>query len=343
MAAVNIATGTRLLSYREAIREALALELERDPNVFIMGEDIGDHGGVFKVTDGLKARFGPRRVLDTPISEAAFVGAAIGAAMVGKRPVVELMFMDFALVAADQLFNQAAKMRFLSGDQFRVPLTIRTQQGVGNGTAAQHSQSFEALFMHIPGFAVALPSTPADAKGLLASAIRMDDPAIVIEHKALYATKGDVPEGEYLVPFGQAAVRRSGGDVTIVSWSRSVQVCLAAADRLAERGVEAEVIDLRTLVPLDETSIIDSVSRTGALVVVHEGHRNAGAGAEVTARITENAWSALRSPVRRVAGLDMPVPYASSLEAAWLPSPDEVVAAAMATQEPGSTGERETK
>lgn len=340
---MNIATGTRLLSYREAIREALALELERDPDVFILGEDIGDHGGVFKVTDGLKARFGPRRVLDTPISEAAFVGAAIGAAMVGKRPVVELMFMDFALVAADQLFNQAAKMRFLSGDQFRVPLTIRTQQGVGNGTAAQHSQSFEALFMHIPGFAVALPSTPADAKGLLASAIRMDDPAIVIEHKALYATKGDVPEGEHLVPFGQAAVRRSGDDVTIVSWSRSVQVCLAAADQLAERGVEAEVIDLRTLVPLDETSVIDSVSRTGALVVVHEGHRNAGAGAEVAARMTEKAWSALRSPVRRVAGLDMPVPYASSLEAAWLPSPDEVVAAAMATQEPGRAGERETK
>jgi pyruvate dehydrogenase E1 component beta subunit len=343
VAAVNIATGTRLLNYREAIREALALELERDPDVFILGEDIGDHGGVFKVTDGLKARFGPRRVLDTPISEAAFVGTAIGAAMVGKRPVVELMFMDFALVAADQLFNQAAKMRFLSGDQFRVPITIRTQQGVGNGTAAQHSQSFEALFMHIPGFAVALPSTPADAKGLLTSAIRMDDPAIVIEHKALYATKGDVPEGEYLVPFGQAAVRRSGGDVTIVSWSRSVQVCLAAADRLAERGVEAEVMDLRTLVPLDETSVIDSVSRTGALVVVHEGHRNAGVGAEVAARITENAWSALRSPVRRVAGLDMPVPYASSLEAAWLPSPDEVVAAAMATQEPGRAGERETK
>lgn len=340
---MNIATGIRLLSYREAIREALALELERDPDVFILGEDIGDHGGVFKVTDGLKARFGPRRVLDTPISEAAFVGTAIGAAMVGKRPVVELMFMDFALVAADQLFNQAAKMRFLSGDQFRVPITIRTQQGVGNGTAAQHSQSFEALFMHIPGFAVALPSTPADAKGLLTSAIRMDDPAIVIEHKALYATKGDVPEGEYLVPFGRAAVRRSGGDVTIVSWSRSVQVCLAAADRLAERGVEAEVMDLRTLVPLDETSVIDSVSRTGALVVVHEGHRNAGVGAEVAARITENAWSALRSPVRRVAGLDMPVPYASSLEAAWLPSPDEVVAAAMATQEPGRAGERETK
>jgi pyruvate/2-oxoglutarate/acetoin dehydrogenase E1 component len=329
--APNPPTASRLLSYREAIREALAGELTRDPDVFIMGEDIGDYGGVFKVTDGLKARFGPQRVLDTPISEAAIVGAAIGAAMVGKRPVVELMFMDFALVAADQLFNQAAKMRYLSGDQFRVPLTIRTQQGVGNGTAAQHSQSFEALFMHIPGFAVALPSTPADAKGLLASAIRMDDPAVLIEHKALYATKGEVPEGEHLVPFGQAAVRRSGTDVTIVSWSRTMQVCLAAADRLAERGVEAEVIDLRTLVPLDETTVLDSVSRTGALVVVHEGHRNAGAGAEVAARISEKAWGELRTPVRRVAGLDMPVPYASTLETAWLPGTDDVVAAALAT------------
>ncbi|HYN69683.1 MAG TPA: alpha-ketoacid dehydrogenase subunit beta [Candidatus Eisenbacteria bacterium] len=315
---------SRVLTYREAVREALSLELENDPDVFVMGEDIGQYGGVFKVTDGLLARFGPLRILDTPISEAAFVGAAVGAAMTGKRPVVELMFMDFALVAADQLLNQAAKMQFLSGDQFRVPLTIRTQQGVGSGTAAQHSQSLEALFMHLPGFAVALPSSPADAKGLLASAIRADHPTIVIEHKALYGTKGEVPEGIYRTPFGQAALRRPGSDVTIASYSRTVHVALAAAETLAAEGIEAEVIDLRTLVPLDYDTVLDSVGRTGRLVVAHEGHRNAGAGAEIAARVSELAWHALRAPVRRVCGLDIPVPYAAPLEAAWLPSSEAI-------------------
>lgn len=318
----------RILTYREAVREALALELERDPDVFIMGEDIGEYGGVFKVTEGLLARFGPQRVLDTPISEAAIVGAAVGAAMSGKRPVVELMFMDFALVAADQLLNQAAKMQFLSGDQFRVPLTIRTQQGVGSGTAAQHSQSLEAFFMHIPGFAVALPSTPADAKGLLESAIRADQPTIVIEHKALYGTKGEVPEGAYLTPFGQAIVRRPGTDLTIASYSRTVHVALAAAEALATEGIEAEVIDLRTLVPLDYDTLLESVARTGRLVVAHEGHRNAGAGAEIAARVSELAWGDLRVPVRRVCGLDIPVPYAAPLEAAWLPSAEAISTAA---------------
>ena len=316
----------RVLTYREAIREALALELENDPDVFLMGEDIGEYGGVFKVTDGLLARFGPLRVLDTPISEAAFVGAAVGAAMTGKRPVVELMFMDFALVAADQLLNQAAKMQFLSGDQFRVPLTIRTQQGVGSGTAAQHSQSLEALFMHLPGFAVALPSTPADAKGLLASAIRSEDPTIVIEHKALYGTKGEVPEGVYRTPFGQAAIRRPGSDLTIATYSRTVHDALAAAKTLAAEGIEAEVIDLRTLVPLDYDTVLDSVGRTGRLVVAHEGHRNAGAGAEIAARVSELAWHELRVPIRRVCGLDIPVPYAAPLEAAWLPSAEAIAA-----------------
>ena len=314
----------RTLTYREALREALALELQHDPDVFVMGEDIGQYGGVFKVTDGLLDRFGPDRVLDMPISEAGFVGAAVGAAMVGKRPVVELMFMDFAFVASDQLFNQAAKMQFLSGDQFRVPLTIRTQQGVGNGTAAQHSQSLEALFMHIPGFAVAVPSTPADAKGLLASAIRADHPAIVIEHKALYATKGEVPEGRYHTPFGQASVRRHGSDATIASYSRTVHVALAAADALASDGIETDVIDLRTLVPLDYDTILESVGRTGRLVVAHEGHRNAGAGAEIATRVAELAWRDLRTPIRRVCGLDIPVPYAAPLESAWLPSSEDI-------------------
>jgi pyruvate/2-oxoglutarate/acetoin dehydrogenase E1 component len=320
----------RVLSYREAVREALRLELRDDPDVFVLGEDIGQYGGVFKVTDGLLAEFGPERILDMPISEAGFVGAAIGAAMVGKRPVVELMFMDFALVAADQLLNQAAKMRYMSGDQFRVPLTIRTQQGVGSGTAAQHSQSLEAFFMHIPGFAVAVPSTPADAKGLLAAAIRSDDPAIVIEHKALYGTRGEVPAGVHRTAFGQAAIRRPGSDVTILSYSRTVQVALAAAAILATESIQAEVIDLRTLVPLDYDTVLDSVARTGHLLIAHEGHRNAGAGAEIAARVGELAWSDLRGPVRRVCGLDIPVPYAAPLEAAWLPSADDIAGAVRA-------------
>jgi acetoin:2,6-dichlorophenolindophenol oxidoreductase subunit beta len=325
----------RTLTYREAVREALWLELENDPDVFLMGEDIGQYGGVFKVTAGLLDRFGPDRILDTPISEAAFVGAAVGAAMVGKRPVVELMFMDFAFVAADQLLNQAAKMQFISGDQFRVPLTIRTQQGVGSGTAAQHSQSLEALFMHIPGFSVAVPSTPADAKGLLASAIRSDHPAIVIEHKALYGIKGEVAEGLYRTPFGQATIRRPGSDVTIASYSRTVHVAIAAADVLASEGIETEVIDLRTLVPLDYDTILDSVGRTGRLVVAHEGHRNVGPGAEIAARVAELAWRELRAPIRRVCGLDIPVPYAAPLEAAWLPSAEDI--ASVVRETVGST------
>ena len=251
--------------------------------------------------------------------------------MVGKRPIVELMFMDFAFVAADQLLNQAAKMQFLSGDQFRVPLTIRTQQGVGSGTAAQHSQSLEALFMHIPGFSVAVPSTPADAKGLLASAIRSDHPAIVIEHKALYGIKGEVADGLFRTPFGQAAIRRPGSDVTIASYSRTVHVALAAAEVLASEGIEAEVIDLRTLVPLDYDTILDSVGRTGRLVVAHEGHRNVGPGAEIAARVGELAWRELRAPIRRVCGLDIPVPYAAPLEAAWLPSAEDIASAVRET------------
>jgi pyruvate/2-oxoglutarate/acetoin dehydrogenase E1 component len=318
---------TTTATYRDAVRDALAIELERDDDVLLMGEDIGDYGGVFKVTTGLIDRFGPARVVETPIAEAGFVGAAIGAAMYGKRPVVELMFMDFALVAADQLLNQAAKMRYVSGDDWRVPLTIRTQQGVGTGTAAQHSQCLEAIFAHLPGFAVALPSTPADAKGLLATAIRSDDPVIVIEHKALYGTKGEVPSGEHLVPFGQAVVRVPGDDVTIVSYSRSMRTALDAAEALAGEGVSAEVIDLRTVVPLDVDTVVESVKRTGRLVIVHEGHRRAGIGAEIAATLGERCWDVFEGPVKRVCGLDIPVPYAAELEAAWLPRVEDVVVA----------------
>jgi pyruvate/2-oxoglutarate/acetoin dehydrogenase E1 component len=315
---------TALMTYREALRDALAFELERDDDVLLMGEDIGEYGGVFKVTLGLIDRFGPDRVVQTPIAEAGFVGAAVGAAMYGKRPVVELMFMDFALVAADQLLNQAAKQRFLSGDEWRVPLTIRTQQGVGTGTAAQHSQCLEAFFAHVPGFAVALPATPADAKGLLATAIRSDDPCMVIEHKALYGIKDEVPVGEHLVPFGQAAVRRHGSDVTVVSYSRTVRTALEAADAVAARGIDCEVIDLRTVAPLDFTTVAESVGRTGRLVIVHEGHRRVGIGAEVAAEIGERCWDLLEAPILRVCGLDIPVPYAASLEERWLPQAGDV-------------------
>jgi pyruvate dehydrogenase E1 component beta subunit len=321
-------TSRRTLTFRDAVREALELELARDPRTFLMGEDIGAYGGVYKVTAGLLERFGPNRVIDTPIAEAGFVGTAIGAALAGKRPIVEIMFMDFVLVAADQLLNQAAKLRFLSGDAVRLPLTVRTQHGVGAGTGAQHSQCFEAFFAHIPGFAVAVPAFPADAKGLLAAAVRMDDPCLVVEHKALYPTKGEVPEGEYVVPFGQARIVEAGDDVTIVAYGRAVHTALAAAALLRDRdGVAAEVVDLRTIVPLDMETVLGSVRRTGRLVVVHEAHRNVGVGAELAARVAELAWGDLRAPVRRVAGLDMPVPYAQPLEAAWLPQPEEVAAA----------------
>lgn len=316
---------TREMTYRDAVKEALAQAMRDNPDVVLLGEDIGDYGGVFKVTEGLISEFGPDRVVDTPIAEAGFVGAAIGAAMCGKHPVVELMFMDFALVAADQLLNQAAKMRYLSGDDWQVPLTIRTQQGVGSGTAAQHSQSFEALFAHIPGFAVALPSTPADAKGLLTTAIRSSDPCMVIEHKALYGMKGEVPEGEFAIPFGQAAVRRSGDDLTIVSYSRSVRTALESADLLASEGIEADVIDLRTVAPIDWETVASSVERTGRLVIVHEGHRRVGVGAEVAAEIANRCWDSLEAPIARVCGLDAPVAYAETLEQAWLPQAADVV------------------
>lgn len=319
-------TATRILTYREALNEALALELERDPDVFLIGEDIGDYGGVFKVTQGLLSRFGPERVRETPIAEAGFVGAAIGAAMRGKRPVAELMFMDFALVAADQLFNQAAKLRYLSADRLRIPLTIRTQQGVMGG-GPQHSQSFEALFSHLPGFAVVLPATPGDAKGLLLEAIRSDDPVVVIEHRTLYSTKGEVPAGDTTVPFGRAMIRRAGADVTIVSYSRGVHIALEAATALATEGIECEVIDLRTLVPLDWDTVIGSVTKTGRLAVVHETHRFMGPAAEIVCGVAERAWDVLEAQPQRICGLDMPVPYAAPLERAWLPQPENVAAA----------------
>jgi len=315
---------SREATYAVAIAEAIAIEMERDPSVFLVGEEVGEFGGVFTTSRGLIERFGPERVRDTPIAEAGFSGVAIGAAIAGMRPIVEIMFSDFLFVAADQLLNQAAKLRFMSGGTLKMPLTVRTTIGVTGG-GPQHSQSLEAVFAHLPGFAVALPSTPADAKGLLASAIRMDEPTIVFEHRGLLFTKGDVPKNEHLVPFGHAAIRRVGRDVTLVAYSRAVSYALAAAETLALSGIEAEVIDLRTIVPLDLETVTASAVRTGYVVVVHESHRNVGVGAEIAASVSEAAWGSLRAPVQRVCGLDIPVPFAQTLEGAWIPGPERIV------------------
>ncbi|MGH7490393.1 MAG: alpha-ketoacid dehydrogenase subunit beta, partial [bacterium] len=276
-------------TYLEAIREGIGEEMERDPNVFLMGEDIGHHGGVFRVTKDLIDEFGAERVRDTPISESSFVGLGIGAAMAGLRPVVELLFMDFALVAADQIINQAAKLRYMSGGTVSIPMVVRAQQGGGRGNGAQHSQSFESWLAQVPGLIIVAPSTPADAKGLLKSSIRAGNPVIFIEHKLLYNTKGDVPESDYSIPIGKAEVKRDGRDITIVSYSRMLLFALEAAETLSQKGIEAEVIDLRTIEPLDMDTILESVKGTGRLLVVHESHSNCGLGAEIVARAYEQA------------------------------------------------------
>lgn len=320
----------RELTYAQALREALTEEMERDSNVILMGEDIGSYGGVFRVTEGLFSKFGPKRVKDTPISEAGFVGMAVGMAMTGKRPVAELMFMDFALVCADQLWNQAAKAHSMSGGRVNVPLVIRTQQGGGRGNAAQHSQSFESLFTHVPGMKVALPATPADAKGMLKSALRDDNPVMFIEHKGLYVTKGMVPDGEYTIPLGKADVKRAGTDMTIVSYSRQLLFALAAAETLQkEHGINAEVIDLRSTVPMDMATIITSLKKTHRLLVTHESHASCGVGAEVAMRVMEQAFFELDAPIVRVAGLDVPIHCAKPLEDVVLPQEGAIVQGAL--------------
>lgn len=304
--------------YREALNAALHEEMARDSSVFLMGEDLRDPwGGTFKVTEGLSTTFGDDRVLNTPISENTIVGTALGAALAGQRPVLELMFLDFVLLALDQLGNQAAKIRYMTGGQVRVPLVARLPGGGYLSASAQHSQSLEALLAHTPGLLVAAPATPADAKALLKTAIRLDDPVCFIEHKALYPVRGDVPEGEHLLQFGEANMARRGDDVTIVAWSQMVSMSLTAAERMAEAGVEAEVIDIRTLVPLDEDVILGSVERTGRLLVVQEAPRRAGYGAEIAAMVAEHLPG---TAMARVAGADTPIPMAPSLERVVLPS-----------------------
>ncbi|HVR88108.1 MAG TPA: alpha-ketoacid dehydrogenase subunit beta [Candidatus Limnocylindria bacterium] len=319
----------RELFYAEALKEALRQEMQRDPRVLVMGEDIAEHGGAFQVTAGLLAEFGPTRIRQTPISEIGIVGTGVGAALTGLRPVVELMYIDFSGLAMDQIVNQAAQNRFMFGGQARVPLVVRTQGGSGRGNAAQHSKSLEAWFTHVAGLKVVMPATPADAKGLLTAAIRDDDPVMFIEHKLLYRTKGAVPEGEHIVPLGKADVKRAGTDLTIVTWSREVLFALEAAVTLAEQGVSAEVVDLRSLVPLDKVTILASVRKTRRVLVVHEAIKRGGYGAEILSIVAEEAFDDLDAPPKRLAGLETPIPYAQHLEKGVVPQAQDIVRAAL--------------
>jgi len=324
------------MKYREALRAALQEEMERDETVFCVGEGIGERGGSYKVTEGLLAQFGPSRVMDTPLSEAGFVGLGTGAAIAGRRPVVEMLFIDFLGLAMDQVVNQAAKYRFMSGGEGRVPLVIRTQGGAGNSLAGQHSQSLEAFYCHVPGLKVVMPSTPRDAKGLLKAAIRDDDPVVFIEHKLLYMTEGDVPNEEYVIPLGEAEIKRPGSNVTLVSWSHMVLKSLQAADELAAEGISTEVIDLRTLVPMDIACVLDSVRRTGRLVIAQEAIKRGGVASDVAATVVEQAFDSLRAPIVRVAGRNTTIPFSLALEKAAVPQVGDIVAAVRSLMRTGS-------
>jgi len=318
------------LRYAEALHAALREEMRRDPAVVLFGEDVGTYGGVFKVSKDLMAEFGRERVRDTPISEQAIAGLAIGASMLGLKPVAEIMYIDFLPLCLDQLLNQASVLPFIWGDQVTLPFVLRTQGGAGAGAGAQHSKSLEAMVAHIPGLKVVMPTTPADAKGLLTAAIRDPNPVVFIEHKFLYNTRGPVPEGEHVVPLGKAAVVRAGRDATIVASSRMTLESLKAAERLADEGIEAEVIDLRTLRPLDTATIVESVKRTRRCAVVNEGWRFGGYGAELAATIGELAFFWLDQPIARLGALDMPVPYSQPLEMATIPDAEKIAAAVRA-------------
>jgi pyruvate dehydrogenase E1 component beta subunit len=316
-----------VITYRDALNQALREEIRRDPTVFLMGEEVGVYQGAYKVSRGLLQEFGERRIIDTPITEEGFAGVGVGAAMVGLRPIIELMTWNFSLVAIDQIVNGAAKMRYMSGGQCKVPIVFRGPGGAAHQLAAQHSQSLESWFAHVPGLKVIAPSTPYDAKGLLKAAIRDDDPVIFFEGETLYGSKGEVPDGEYVLPIGVADVKREGKDVTIVAWSKMVSMALKAADALAAEGVSCEVIDPRTLRPLDEAPIIASVKKTNRCVVVEEGWEYAGIGAQLAYLISRDAFSDLDAPVTRVTGADVPMPYAKNLEHMAMPSPARVVQA----------------
>jgi pyruvate/2-oxoglutarate/acetoin dehydrogenase E1 component len=318
--------GARELTMSEALNEALHEEMERDPGVFVIGEDIAQLGGLFQVTAGLLERFGGQRVIDAPISEAAQAGAGVGAALVGCRPVVELQIADFVTLTMDQVVNHAAKWRYMSGGRVTVPFVLRGAISSGIGMAAQHSQTLEAWFVHAPGLVVIMPSTPYDAKGLLKAAIRDDNPVVFLEKRLLYSRRGPVPDEDYVVPIGVAEVKREGSDVTVVAYSQGVHLALQSGRQLAREGIEIEVIDLRTLKPLDLETVVESVRKTGRLVVVTEGARAGSVASEVVARVLDEAFGALRTAPVRVTAKDTPMPYAASLEREVLPQVEDVVA-----------------
>ncbi len=315
------------MTYVQAFIEAVKLEMAADPTVFVAGEDVGAHGGVFHTFDGVQSQFGEERAVDTPISEQAIIGLGIGAAVTGLRPIVDLMFMDFVLVAADQIANQAAKLKYMFGGDAKLPLTITTVGGAGLSAAAQHSQSLEALFCHIPGIKVVYPSNPHDVKGLAAASIREDNPVLFVLHKRMLGVRGPVPEGRYEIPLGRANVSRAGTDVTVVAWGKMAADSLVAAETLAGEGISCEVIDLRTLSPLDITTVVDSVRRTNRAVIVHEAVRFGGFGAEVAAQIQEEAFDYLDAPVARVAAPFSPVPFTPALESKYVPDQARITAA----------------
>ena len=317
-----------VITMREALNQALREEMQRDQTVFLLGEEVGAYQGAYKITQGLLQEFGEWRVRDTPIAEEVIAGIAVGAAFIGLRPVCEMMTFNFALLALDIIVNHAAKYRYMSGGQMRCPMVMRGPSGAAAQVAAQHSQAFESWYANIPGLVVVMPSTPKDAKGLLKAAIRDDNPVIFMENEVLYNIKGEVPDGDYFIPLGSSDVKREGKDLTIVAWSRSLVTALEAAKRLAADGIEAEVVDPRTLRPLDDEPIFASVRKTNRCIVVEEGWRMAGFGAEIADRVQRECFDALDAPVLRVTAADVPMPYAKTLEKAYLPQPDSIIAAA---------------
>jgi pyruvate dehydrogenase E1 component beta subunit len=315
------------LSYREALNQAMSEEMERDPSIFLMGEEVGHYQGAYKVSQGMLQKFGEQRVVDTPISECGFVGVGIGAAMVGLRPIIELMTWNFSLVAIDQIVNNAAKIRLMSGGQFRLPVVFRGPGGAAGQLGAQHSQCLEYMYANVPGLKVVMPSTPADAKGLLKTAIRDDDPVVFIEGERLYSYQGEVPEGEHTVPLGKGDIKREGSDCTIVAWSKMVWTALEAAELLAKENISVEVVDPRTVKPLDEELILSSVRKTNRCVVVEEGHGFNNVGAEIAARVQHGCFDDLDAPIERLHRMEIPMPYATNLEAMVTPDPPRIVAA----------------
>lgn len=316
----------REITYREAVIEAMDIEINRDDKVFLAGEDIGVFGGAFGASAGLLEKYGPNKIIDTPISETAISGMGVGSAVLGYRPIIEIMYMDFIGVCLDEIMNQAAKFRYMFGGQFKVPVTFRMAGGSTVYGAAHHSQSLEAILCHIPGLKVVMPGTPADVKGLIASAVRDDNPVIVVEHKGLYNMKGEVPEGEYVVPIGKADLVREGKDVTLITWSLMRHKCIEASERLSEEGIDCEIIDLRSLKPFDKEAVIKSVKKTNKLVIVHEANKTGGWGAEIAAFVAEECIDYLNAPIIRVAGPDTTVPFSPPLEEEFRVNADNIIA-----------------